>query len=134
MADLATLMGGSESTACRLVQEGMAGLTDRPAKELLAAELSLLNVLKEAVVEKTMDLRQVDTSKLLGLEAPTKIAETNPDGSPLNPATPEQKREQIIAMMEKLGEDTEAKYGRDRSPLPAAPAGHDGVAPERPRP
>ena len=40
-AEIGDEEGYSESTACRLVKEGMACLTGRPAKELLAAELSV---------------------------------------------------------------------------------------------
>ena len=40
-AEIGDEEGYSEFTACRLVKEGMACLTGRPAKELLAAELSV---------------------------------------------------------------------------------------------
>jgi predicted transcriptional regulator len=138
--EVAEAMDVSEATACRLIQEGISGLTERPAKELLAAELSWINALKEAVIEKKLEFAQIDrlirlherTSKLLGLEAPTKIAETNPDGTAIDHTTPDQKREQIVQRMW-LGEDTEAKYGRDRSAISAAPAGDDGGTPESSR-
>jgi hypothetical protein len=135
------LLDGAHRVACALaLRLPEIWQVKNPREELLAAELSFINTLKEAVVEKSLEFPQIDrlirlherTSKLLGLEAPTKIAETNPDGTAIDHTTPDQKREQIVQRMW-LGEDTEAKYGRDRSAISAAPAGDDGGTPESSR-
>jgi hypothetical protein len=85
-------LGLSKTRAYQLVQEGLDELNEKvreTAESVRSLELRRLDAMFLALYPQRAQVRATDSllrimerrAKLLGLDAPTKVAQTNPDGS-----------------------------------------------------
>lgn len=95
---IATALGCGKSTAERYLSEAFAAeraTISRAKADLVETELARFDTYLQVIAPKVQkgDVRAIDTAlrigerraRLLGLDAPMKVAPTDPDGNPLQP-------------------------------------------------